>query len=231
MIRFVLSVLAVGCIGGSLSAGVLSPVVPLLQAGANAKKIGLAFHNIEGAFGRLPTDHGKNNGKPLFSWRVSVLPYIDKDGDELFRKFNLDEPWDGENNKKLIPLMPKIYSDPRIKLEPGMTTYKTFTGKDAYLNFGKSKSLIAIQDGSSNTIMLVSAGKPIVWTKPEDIDFAMDKPLPDLTSDPSLLPLVSCFFDGGVCIIPTAMVKNEKNMKLLINPADGQIVDNPRWAK
>ena len=34
-------------------------------------------------------------GKPLLSWRVSVLPYMDR-GD-LYHQFRLDEPWDGKS--------------------------------------------------------------------------------------------------------------------------------------
>ena len=32
-------------------------------------------------------------GKPLLSWRVAVLPYLDLD--LLHAQFKLDEPWDG----------------------------------------------------------------------------------------------------------------------------------------
>ena len=31
-------------------------------------------------------------GKPLLSWRVLILPYIDQQG--LYEQFHLDEPWD-----------------------------------------------------------------------------------------------------------------------------------------
>ncbi len=49
------------------------------------------------------------NGKPLLSWRVALLPYIEQDA--LYRQFKLDEPWDSEHNKKLIAQMPKIYGE------------------------------------------------------------------------------------------------------------------------
>jgi hypothetical protein len=33
------------------------------------------------------------DGTPLLSWRVLLLPYLDHE--DLFRRFNLSEPWDG----------------------------------------------------------------------------------------------------------------------------------------
>ena len=44
-------------------------------------------------------------GKPLLSWRVAILPYLEQQ--ELYNKFKLDEPWDSpRNNKELIQYMP-----------------------------------------------------------------------------------------------------------------------------
>ena len=44
------------------------------------------------------------NGKPLLSWRVLILPYIEQQ--ELYNQFHLDEPWDSEHNRTLIAKMP-----------------------------------------------------------------------------------------------------------------------------
>ena len=52
-----------------------------------------------------PTD------KPLLSWRVAILPYIEQQA--LYNQFKQDEPWDSENNKKLIEQMPKIFAPGR----------------------------------------------------------------------------------------------------------------------
>ncbi|HWB00846.1 MAG TPA: DUF1559 domain-containing protein, partial [Pirellulales bacterium] len=40
------------------------------------------------------------DGKPLLSWRVQLLPYVDAKA--LYDEFHLDEPWDSEHNRKLI---------------------------------------------------------------------------------------------------------------------------------
>src|SRR4051794_14478418 len=74
----------------------------------NLKKIALAFHNVsESNDNILPFDFVSKDGKPLLSWRVGILAYIDEDA--LYKQFNLDEAWDSAHNKTLIAKMPKVY--------------------------------------------------------------------------------------------------------------------------
>src|SRR5260370_37344826 len=106
-----------------------------MKSSNNLKQIGLAMHNYEGVYRTIPPSAiCDKNGKPLLSWRVAILPYIEQDN--LYRQFNLDEPWDSENNKKLIPLMPRTYASPLAPTEEGKTYYKVFGGGGA--NFDRT---------------------------------------------------------------------------------------------
>ena len=63
-------------------------------------------------------------GKPLLSWRVLILPYLEQQA--LFKEFHLDEPWDSEHNRTLIAKMPAIYRCPLESAEAarqGKTRY------------------------------------------------------------------------------------------------------------
>ena len=215
-----------------LSAGLMLPAVQKVRQAAtmatstnNLKQIVLAMQTHNDSFNALPPSAiTSKTGKPLLSWRVAILPFLEQDA--LYRQFKLDEPWDSENNKKLIPLMPKIYADPRaVSTEPGKTSYKVFTGKDAVFSPLGKRTIQGIQDGSSNTIIVVSAGEGVTWTKPEDIEFDMDKPFPDLTTVPSLLPLLVGFADGSVRAVNIKAIKDlDKTMKIYVNPNDGMVV-------
>jgi hypothetical protein len=138
----------------------------------NLKQIGIACHNYADTFGgRLPANIRDKNGKALLSWRVAILPYIEQN--QLYQQFKLDEPWDSENNKKLIPLMPKIYLSPLqdSKLND-RTTYLAPLGKGLAWDDPKGAQLpMAFPDGTSNTILLVESDDDhaVVWTKPDDI--------------------------------------------------------------
>ena len=71
----------------------------------------LALHNYHDAHGHFPADVRDKDGKPLLSWRVQILPYLEQE--RLYKQFKLDEPWDSEHNKKLIDKMPKTLRSPR----------------------------------------------------------------------------------------------------------------------
>ena len=73
----------------------------------NLKQIGLAMHNFHESYGGFPAAYsGDKTGKPLLSWRVHILPFVE--GEALYRQFKLDEPWDSPHNKKLIARMPAV---------------------------------------------------------------------------------------------------------------------------
>ncbi|MFN6053661.1 MAG: DUF1559 domain-containing protein, partial [Planctomycetia bacterium] len=58
--------------------------------------------------GNFPPAYTKSpDGKPLLSWRVLLLPYMEQDN--LYRMFNQNEPWDGPTNKPLLKNTPKVY--------------------------------------------------------------------------------------------------------------------------
>src|SRR5262245_19727142 len=53
----------------------------------NLKQIVLAYHNFNDANGALPTNQLSKDKKPLLSWRVQILPYIEEDA--LYKQFKL----------------------------------------------------------------------------------------------------------------------------------------------
>ncbi len=151
------------------------------QSTNNLKQIGLALHNYYDAHKALPARAiFDKNGKPLLSWRVQILPYIEQDA--LYRQFHLDEPWDSEHNKKLIPQMPAVYQNPSAPRRPGMADYLAVSGKGLMFDGTKGRSFAEVRDGTSNTIMVVEADpqRAVIWTKPADWEYNDRKPLDGL---------------------------------------------------
>jgi hypothetical protein len=171
----------------AMSAGFAMPAVAKMRMSAsggrsanNLKQIMLAFHNYHDTYGGMPAAAiCDKNGKPLLSWRVSILPFIEQDN--LYRAFHLDEPWDSEHNKKLIAQMPKIYAVPNVS-KPGDTDthYRVFYGNGAALELKKGVRLTDFLDGTSNTIVVVEAADGVTWSKPDDFEYDPKKPLPKL---------------------------------------------------
>jgi hypothetical protein len=142
-----------------------------LLCGDNIKQIGIAMHNYHGEKDSFPRQATTDpSGKPLLSWRVQLLPYLDQQ--ELYNKFHLDEPWDSEHNKALISQMPAVFACPKSShlATEGKTCYLVPHGDRTILSGDHGGSIKNCTDGTSNTIMAVEAGDKasVIWTKPDD---------------------------------------------------------------
>ena len=140
----------------------------------NLKNLALSLLNYEAANKSFPPRANFDaSGKPLLSWRVLVLPYLDPDEAKLYEEFHLDEPWDSEHNLKLVARMPKVFKNPRID-RPGFTNYLAVVGSECMFDgTAKGIRLAQVSDGTANTIALVEADadQAVEWTKPQDWEF------------------------------------------------------------
>lgn len=192
------------------------------QSANNLKQIALAMINYADTNGgRLPP-HAiyDKNGKPLLSWRVLILPYIEQRN--LYNQFHLDEPWDSEHNKKLLQYTIRTYTSPQQdekSIKDHLTYYQGFVGKGAFFEGKRGVPYpAAFTDGTSNTIMVVEASKGVPWTKPEDIPYDAEKPLPKLGL-PGSTTCMAALCDGSVRTLPPKLT--ERTLRNAITRDDG----------
>jgi prepilin-type processing-associated H-X9-DG protein len=190
----------------------------------NLKQVALAYHNYHSATNAFPAPATVDkDGKPLLSWRVVILPYLEQQA--LYNKFHLDEPWDSPHNKALIKEMPMTYLCPsRKKPEEGTTTYQVFVGEGAMFSAaGEGTQIASITDGTSNTILVVEANDAVPWTKPDDLKFDPNaKPSLRGAGSPHPGGFNAAFGDGSV-----RFIKNSINLitwQALITRAGGEVV-------
>ena len=192
----------------------------------NLMQIGLAMHSYDQANGTFPAAAICDPmGKPLLSWRVALLPYVG--GDSLYNQFKLDEPWDGPNNRMLLSSMPKVYALPGdTTAPPGYTYYRVFVGNHAAFDWNKGAQMPAdFPDGTSNTILVAEAGQAVPWTKPDELDYDPNGPLPALGGHYSTGFMVG-LADGSVRMISKDV--NEQTLRNAITRDDGMPL-GPDW--
>jgi RNA polymerase sigma factor (sigma-70 family) len=146
----------------------------------NLKQLALALHNYHATFGTLPPAAiYSKDGKPLLSWRVAILPFIEQDN--LYKQFHLDEAWDSDHNKTLLAQMPKVYAPlGGAAKDKHSTFYQVFVGKGTAFEGKEGTKFQDFSAGVSNTFLVVEAGEAVPWTKPSDLPYVADQPLPKL---------------------------------------------------
>ena len=137
----------------------------------NLKQIGLALHNYHDVYNCFPpaviTD---KDGKPMRSWRVAILPYIEQQA--LYQRYNFNEPWNGPRNRLVADQVIPTYRCPSDRSpSPTETNYVMIVGKGTI--GGTPNEIVGVKDitdGTSNTILVVEVtGSGINWAEPRDL--------------------------------------------------------------
>lgn len=154
------------------------------QCANNLKQIAWAlsnYHDVHGTF--PPAFIPDKDGKPMHSWRVLLLPYVEEKA--LYDKYDFQEPWDGPNNRKLLNPVPWVYrcpSDRRTVPGPGVwTSYVAVVGPQTAWPGKSPRKASDILDGSRGTILVLEEhSQRIPWMEPRDL--TLDEALGVLTS-------------------------------------------------
>lgn len=202
-------VILIGLVLVGLAVAILTP--PVLKAREAARRtsckcqlkiLGLALHNYHDAYGSFPPAFVRGpDGRPWHSWRVLILPYLDQA--PMYKQYKFTEPWDGPNNRKLLPYMPVSYicaSRPPCVVPTavasisrgvlacidassptgGYTSYAAVLGPDCVFRGAQSSTLKDLVDGTSNTLLIGECARTkIPWMKPDDIDITLHPTIGD----------------------------------------------------
>ncbi len=143
------------------------------------------YHLVNGCF--PPAFIADDDGTPMHSWRVLILPYIEEQA--LHAAYDFTEPWDGPNNSKLAGRMPSIFRSPSESESSSCTNIVAITGPGTAFPGSSSSKLTDFIDGDSNTILLTEiTGSDVPWLQPRDID-TRENPL--AINDPETLSISS----------------------------------------
>jgi hypothetical protein len=227
------------CLCGGVLVALLLPAVSSareaarrMQCSNNLKQIALAMHMYHDVHQCLPAGYvADEDGRPLHSWRVALLPYLEQAS--LFEQYNFDEPWDSPNNLRVAEQMPDVFrcpSSPQSGPGANVTHYVVVLGTQ--LPDGTHESVFGanrwtkfqdIKDGTSNTLLVIECKTAVPWTKPDaDPQFAQVVNQPDtVIGSYHAGGENAALTDGSVRFFSHHSLTRD-TLRLMIQPADGQ---------
>ncbi len=177
LVRTITEVIVVGVLILSLIALLLpafqSPRVtgPRAMCSNNLRQIALALHNYHDVYKSFPPAYVANaGGKPMHSWRVLILPFLEQK--PLYDLYRFDEPWDGPTNRQLAAHTLKLFECPANENQlTGQTSYVAVVGPGTAWPGATCVTLSDITDGTDNTLLVVEVhNSGIHWMEPRDLD-------------------------------------------------------------
>ena len=161
---------------------------------------------MSGRPGLPPPAIYSKDGKPLLSWRVALLPYMEQQ--PLYDQFHLDEPWDSPHNLTLVTKMPRVFGEGDEALDAaGKTRLRIFVSSPRsqeqspfIIGDKKGVSYDRIKDGPSNTAVLLEMAETTIWTQPDEPEFVAGQPLPALGNPDRDQRVYVLYADGHVQI-------------------------------
>ncbi len=201
----IIVVVALACL--LLLAGLL--LYPAIRAAREAARASLCVNHLKQLSIAILTYHDANrsyppayiadaDGKPMHSWRVLILPYLeDPVGNEVYQSYRFDEPWISEHNAALAAKMPDVFRCPIDPADTAETHYVAIVGEDTMWPGDRVPERTEMLDGTYDTVLLVEAGETAVpWLEPRDI--SPDEFIAELPTSNHRQGCVAAMADGSV---------------------------------
>jgi hypothetical protein len=135
--------------------------------------IGVALHSYHTDYGSFPPAYVADElGNPKHSWRVLLLPYFGYD--QLYARYNFDQPWDSPDNLAVAAEGCAVYTSPTGFLKRDLTTpFLAVVGPRTAWPGDYGVRMQDITDRLFETILVLDCvASDVKWTEPRDLTFA-----------------------------------------------------------
>jgi prepilin-type processing-associated H-X9-DG protein len=166
-------------------------------SGNDLKQIGLAVVNYHQSFRRLPPLYAADpQGRPLYSWRVLVIPYLYSNWITVPAPA---KPWNSPQNASLANLSIACFHAPDDDTPSTMTSYVAITGPHTAWPGDKGTRFDDFKSPGKTILLVELQNSGINWTEPRDLDISE---LAKLTANRHAGDFHAFFADGHVELLP-----------------------------
>jgi len=141
------------------------------------------YHDLHGSY--PPAYFTDDKGVPTHSWRVMILPQLDRN--DLYKQYNFNEPWNSPVNINVTMQMPDVYRR-EIDNTPNsaVTNFAAVVGKRTVFPADKSTTRSQALDDPRTIMMVVEVhGIGFDWTDPTQ-NYDVDSPQGTMVVDNNL---------------------------------------------
>lgn len=199
--------------------------------------LGFAMSNYHQTYGCFPPAYIVGpSGAPAHSWRVLLLPFLDRQ--DVYDAYDFTEAWDGPNNSRLANALgmnsPFCCPADPLSLGDGYTNYVVIRGPGTAFDADMSIRESDIADDPYETVLIVeTTGAKIRWMEPRDLeldlmDYSVGKPTGNNISSLHL-PRAAVRTAGGM-VIGLTSATTERDIRAMTSIAGGERIDWNRFA-
>ena len=200
-----------------------------IECGNNLRQIALAMNSYHSIYHSYPPAYLTDAaGRPMHSWRVLLLPYMN--AQYLYDQYDFSQPWDSPVNQALAARMPESFHCPTAfsPSGPSETSYVVVVCDD-HVDAAQLATMFpgarALELGSGfdppqNTILVVeSTDHSVNWLEPSDV--TVDQLLQDSTHHPG--GFNAAMADGSVRFISKSV--SPERLRGLLSPAGNESIN------
>ena len=138
---------------------------------SNQRNIALALLNYEAGHGHFPPAYVTDEeGNPLYSWRVLLLPYMEHA--DIYEKLHLNEPWNSPHNEKLLSKVEYDYifrCSQHGRSKKNIINHVLVTGPGTIWEDGKACSMEDIYHPNRTLMLIEVPDIRVHWAEPFDL--------------------------------------------------------------
>lgn len=140
----------------------------------NLAQISAALDKYHEKYGSFPPAYTVDeNGTPLHSWRVLIVPFLDATDPQSqadYAKIKLDESWDSPHNKQYHSKLPSAFACFQFQnlgnITQGLTSYKMVLGPGT---ISDGPGCVSKDDIIGNPVIIVEVVPGTNWMCPEEV--------------------------------------------------------------